>query len=152
MSWRVLMTKIKVVHGSPLSGKSTYVKESIKKNSIVYDYDRIETALTYKESHTRKKSNAHELIIGIRAMFISMLKKDSKLDTAWIITTKLTDYLKESIKDFDVEYIEMKLSQEELLKRLDNDDSRPDKKEWTKAINDYFKTKEVVEEKKERKK
>ena len=43
-----MMTKVKVVHGSPLSGKSTYAKDNIQENSIVYEYDRLETSLTYK--------------------------------------------------------------------------------------------------------
>ena len=88
---------VRVVHGSPLSGKSTYVKENIKPNSIVYDYDRLETSLTYKDSHEREKTNAHTYIIGFRLTMINLLKKDTKLDEAWIITTKLTDNLKESL-------------------------------------------------------
>ena len=144
------MTKVKVVHGSPLSGKSTYVKDNIQENSIVYDYDRLETSLTYKESHTRKKGNAHDFIISIRTMLINMLNKDSKLDTAWIITTKVTEYLKESLEDLDVEYIEMQANEDELLERLDNDDTRPDKDEWAEVIKSFFKENYSEEENKER--
>ena len=40
-----------LVYGSPCSGKTTYVKEHIKRGDIVCDVDRLYSAISFNEEH-----------------------------------------------------------------------------------------------------
>jgi hypothetical protein len=134
----VIKLSLKVVYGAPCSGKSTYVKKHIGKKDIAYDYDEITRALTYGKEHLSKREITHRYVLDIRYTLINRYKKGTDVETFWLILTFLTDGFKELLKDLDVEYIKMDTDQEECLKRLENDDMRPDKEDWKLKIVQWF--------------
>jgi len=129
--------KVIVVYGCSCSGKSTYVKEHMTENDIVYDYDRLLSALTSRDSHTTEKHAAHNLITRLRYLIISNLKDDKDIQRIFIITRWPTDGIKKMLDGFEVEYKYLQANENECIKRLKNDDSRPDKEQWEKVIHQW---------------
>ena len=62
-----LERNIKIVSGSPCSGKNTYVEKNKRKGDIVWDFDKIHTALTGEDTHNH--------IEEVRKYIFSMRKK-----------------------------------------------------------------------------
>lgn len=129
---------VKVIWGSPCSGKSTYVADRIGERDLVYDYDRIISALTYRRSHVADKSHAHDFAISCRLSIINKLLKGADIDTAWILTRYPTNNLESLLEPLTPEYILMDTSKDECLCRLMADVTRPDKEAWMQVINDWF--------------
>lgn len=115
---------LRVVYGAPCSGKSTYVRENIGEKDIVYDYDEISRAITYGQFHVSKRDLTHQYVIDFRLAMINRLKEESEIESAWLISTFLTESFKEYVKDFDPEYIKMEASKEECFERLEKDEDR----------------------------
>ncbi len=129
--------KVKVVYGSPLSGKSTYVQKNKSNNDIIFDYDLIMAALTGLQVHEHN-NNVKKYVIDIRDMIIARLKSEEDIDAAWLIVTRPTNKLKKSLVGLDVEYIEIKTDIYTAKQRLHNNPSGRDIEEWEKAIDRYF--------------
>ena len=130
--------KITVVYGPPCSGKSTYARDALTDESVLYDYDALILAMTNREKHIRAKSAAHTLVVKARSTFIKYLE-ETGADAAFIITSFPSDGLKKALAGFDeVEYIMMETPLDECLARLADDDMRPDKDEWEKVIRAWF--------------
>lgn len=130
--------KTKVIWGCPCSGKSTYVEENIGSRDLVYDYDRLIRAMTYRDHHVAEKSHAHDIAISYRLSFINKLLGGVDADTAWILTRYPTNSLRTLLEPLEPEYIKMDVSQEECLSRLMADPTRPDKEAWEEVIKDWF--------------
>lgn len=131
--------KVLVVHGAPLSGKSTYVNEHIKDNDIVFDYDKIMSALTNQPIH-KHNDNLMDYILDIRSVIISKLKSETTIDTAYIVITKLDEQFKRSLTGLNAQYKEMKISSSQAKQRLYNNPGNRDVSEWEDAIDRYFAT------------
>ena len=71
--------QVYVVHGSPLSGKSTYVRDHKGNNDIVYDYDLIMSALSGRDIHDHN-DNLQSYVLDIRDLIIAKLKSEDKID------------------------------------------------------------------------
>lgn len=129
--------QVNVVHGAPLSGKSTYVKEHIGENDIVFDFDYLMSSLSGKRVHNHNESIV-PYILDIRDLIINKLKGEENIDNAWIIVTKPTEALKKSLIGLNAEYIEMKIDINQARKRLiDNPDGR-DIDKWNSLIDRYY--------------
>lgn len=67
--------KFVVVSGPPCSGKSTYVRDNMGDRDVVFDYDRISTALTHVDEHTvNGRSYAHQYVMDMRSSFVTLPK------------------------------------------------------------------------------
>ncbi len=137
-------SKIVVVTGPPCSGKTTYVEKRMTENDVAYDFDKIVRAITVKKDHSTKMPVGLDIADAIRWTFLKKAAKSNEIDTVFVIATRQTQHLKRVLEksETEVEYVEMTLSKEECLARLQNDESRPDKAEWTKIIEKYFEQKE----------
>lgn len=131
--------KVYVVHGPPLSGKSTYVKERCGPNDLVYDFDLIMSAITGLQVH---KHNEHLVgyVLGIRDLIIARLRTESRLDNAWIITTRVTPKFRSMLEPLNPEYIELKIDVETAKKRLHDNPGGRDVEEWEQAIDRHFRS------------
>ncbi|MFB4471814.1 HNH endonuclease [Oceanobacillus caeni] len=130
------MSKVKVIYGSPLSGKTTYVKERLSNNDIVYDYDdlmQVMTVLPYQKHN----QNVADYILDIRSLMINRLKNDTKIDTAYIITTFLSNELKQELNGMNVEYVKMSTDYMTVMNRL-RKSNRAEKERVRFAIIDWF--------------
>lgn len=130
------LTKIKFVIGPPCSGKSTYVKENIGRNDLVYDFDEIVRAITFNDLHDNNPAII-SYVLNIKDLILKRLEMEDRFDTAWIIQTKMQD------KDYDYylyspEIIKMSTSKEECLRRLKENPDGRNILETEKIILEYF--------------
>lgn len=129
--------KVHVIHGAPLSGKSTYVENHKGPNDLIYDFDLIMSAISGLPKHAHNK-NLLSYVVNIRGVIINQLKDEQNVDNAWIITTRVSSSLRNELKGLDVEYIEIEANVETLRKRLEETPGDRDKKTWERAINEYL--------------
>lgn len=137
--------KVYVVHGSPLSGKSTYVQNHAGNNDIIFDYDLIISALSGRETHDHNP-NLKDYVIEIRNLIIRKLKYERNIDNAWIIISNLSRSFKSKLAGLDVEYIHMKVSPGEARRRLEVDPDGRDKALWSGYIDSYGTRKETIKD------
>lgn len=128
------MVKVYVIHGPPLSGKTTYVQKHKGPNDLIYDFDYIMSVISGLPVH-KHNTNLIGYVLDIRDLIINRLKREKRLDKAWIITTRLRKDLIEQLKGLDVEYIHLKVDKETQLKRLKENPDGRDIAEWTALIN-----------------
>lgn len=126
-----------VVHGAPLSGKSTYVKERLGDNDIVFDFDSIMSAMTGKELHNHNE-NVVGYVLDFRDYMLSRLKCETSIDNAWIITTNITDKLSKSLVGLNPVYVEIKIDIATAKKRLRDNPGGRDIELWDSLIDKYF--------------
>jgi len=133
--------KVKVVHGAPCSGKSTYVKEHIGKEDIAFDYDLLTGALKHTNEHILDRKVTHPIVMAFEGVMLKQLieEYDNKPKNVWYTTRYPNEFMKDKLKPFEVEYIKIESTKQECYDRLDNDDRRPEKEEWKKRINEWFK-------------
>ena len=103
---------------------------------VVFDYDSVSSALTCSSNHTvNGRSFAHRFVMDMRSRFVETAKKGSHdAENLWFIMTNLTDSVRAWLEPLEPEYIEMQVSEDECLRRLKLDDSRPDKDDWEAVI------------------
>lgn len=134
------MATVKVIHGAPCSGKTTYVREHAGGNDVVWDYDTIRQALTLGQDHDQGTEAQREMTNKLRYTF-AYNAPDSEAENAYFITTRVSDTMKDLLGP-NAEYIYMDVSEAECLKRLEEDNTRPDKEYMKQLILDYFAEKE----------
>lgn len=130
-----------VVHGAPLAGKTTYVKDRMGPNDLIFDYDDIMAAITNREVHDHNK-NVHGYVLDFRSLITAKLKSEKKIDTAWIIVTKPNEEFKQSLLGLNPRYKEIPVTIETVKRRLKEHPGARDQEEWNKAIDRYFMTTE----------
>lgn len=133
--------KTYVIHGSPLSGKSTYVEKNKGENDLIYDFDLIMSAISGLPKHQDNKYLI-DYVLSVRDIIISKLKSESNIDNAWIITTRVTEDFKESLIGLNPIYIKMKSDIKTIKGRLKTDPDGRDIKEYTEAIDRYHERKQ----------
>jgi 5-methylcytosine-specific restriction enzyme A len=130
--------KVVVVHGAMLSGKTTYVRDRITKDDIVFDYDEIAKALTYGHATKGTKLLIHDYIMDFRRLIIERIKNETSIKTLYFITTNVTNELKHFLFKLNPTYIYMDVSEEECLRRLYADNSRENNEMWERIIREWF--------------
>lgn len=135
---RATVESVEVVYGAPCSGKSTYVRENMGENDVVYDYDRLIRAMTTQEVHGVDKTVAHDIAIGIRGLMINRAKEETPIKKAWIITRWPSDALREKLEGLTMTETRMATNRAACLERLDADETRTDKDVWREIINKWF--------------
>ena len=133
--------KVYLVHGAPLSGKTTFVKENSGKDDIVLDMDNIYNMLNFNNDKYIKSNRIKSNVFIIRDCILDMIKcRTGKWRNAWIIGGyPLAMDRKRLIDATGAETIHIDTNKEECLKRLYNDPERqPVIAEWEKYIDEYF--------------
>lgn len=128
--------KVYVVYGAPLSGKTTWVKNNIGYNDIVYDFDAIMGTLTHLP-YQAKNSNIIGYVLDIRDSIIRRLHRDNRLDNAYLISVFIGKMFEESLKGLDVEFIKMEATKQECMSRLATS-NRENQDELAGVIQDWF--------------
>lgn len=129
---------VEVVYGPPCSGKSTYARENMGENDIVYDYDRLIHAMTTQENRSVEKTAAHEIALGIRGLIIARAHEETPVKKAFILTRWPTDNLRAQLEGLTVTETRMEADEATCLARLEADEERVDKPAWAEIIRKWF--------------
>ena len=122
-----------IVSGSACSGKNTYIEQNKREGDLVWDFDKIHTALTGLGSHQHIEE-VRKYIFSMRKQFYKDLKTEKKL-RVWIINSSPLKKVRENLaRELDADIIFLNRSQEECLKVAKNE--RP--AEWENYVNSYF--------------
>ena len=136
-----LERNIKIVSGSPCSGKNTYVEKNKRAGDIVWDFDKIHTALTGEDSHNHIEE-VRKYIFSMRKKFYEDLKTEKDL-RVWIINSSPLKEVRQNLaKELNADIIYISRNKEECLEVAKNE--RPE--EWKAYIESYFERFENIEE------
>lgn len=135
---RNAVESVEVVYGPPCSGKSTYAREHMGKNDVVYDYDRLIHAMTTQGARGTEKTAAHEIALGVRGLMIARAHEETPVKKAFILTRWPTDNLRRQLAGLNVTETRMEADMETCLARLEADAERTDKPAWAQVIRNWF--------------
>lgn len=126
-----------LVYGSPLSGKSTYVKKSMLQGDIVLDIDKLWEAISGQPLYAKPneiKSNVFEL----RDTILNQIKyRKGRWLNAYVIGGYPFEAERERlIKELGAREVFIESTKEECLRRLKADKHRGD--DYKKYIEDWF--------------
>lgn len=130
------MAKVKIIYGAPASGKSTYAKQHMSNNDLLFDFDDIMqniSGLPYQTSN----DNLIDYVMSFRDVIIDKARRDFNIDTIYIITVFISKDLQSKLDGLDVEFIKMSTSIDKCKKRLAKS-NRTDKDEIEQVIEDWF--------------
>lgn len=130
------MTQVYLIYGAPLSGKSTYVKQRLKHNDVVFDYDDIMRTITGLPYQTNNK-RVQPIVLGLRSLIIEHIKTNPTIDNVYIITTFIGKSLEQSLNGLNLNKIRMDTTYMECIERL-QESNRADKEDVRFTIVDWF--------------
>lgn len=124
------------VHGSPLSGKTTFVRNAAGPDDLIVDLDAIYTAIGTRGMHDaspRLKENA----FGVRDCLLDQIKtRAGRWRSAWVISTEaLATARARMIEQLGAEEIRIDTGKAECLERAC---TRPDADEARKWVERYW--------------
>lgn len=133
--------KVYIVWGSPMSGKSSYVRENMHYGDLVIDLDNLFSAISYHELYD-KPDNLKYNVFPLRDNLIKQIQdRKGYWTNAWIIGGYANTYERESLaKKLHATTVYMNTSKEECLLRLEscNDNRAQDVDSYRKIINDWW--------------
>lgn len=132
--------KVYLIHGSPYSGKLTFVNESKMPGDLVCDMNLIWQMVTGGELNN-KPNFLTSVVFNIRDFMYEQIKmRAGKWFAAYVTTTEPRQGSRERIcRALGAEPIHIPCTREIALNRLKNDCKREDfEAEWEEYINNYF--------------
>jgi hypothetical protein len=132
--------RVYIVYGSPMSGKSTYVEQNMRRGDIVVDINRIFEAVSGLPAHDKPDSllaNGR----AVEALLIDQIKtRFGKWSTAWVIGGFADKYKREKLADdLGAELVYCECSKEEAISRLDMDERRRNMKaDYVRYIDEWW--------------
>lgn len=130
--------QVYVVYGSPLSGKSTYVKDCISYGDIVIDMDNIWQCISGQDRYVKPKRLTQN-VFDIRNLLIDSIRmrKGNWLNAYVIGGYPLISERERLIKSLGAREIFVDISKEECIARLRSCNDR-DHDEWLRYIDDWW--------------
>lgn len=128
--------KIYIVYGSPLSGKTTLVRELMQYGDLVMDLDSIWQAVSLQDMYI-KPDNLRFNVFRVRDNILDQIKtRYGQFYDAYIIGGYPDKYERERLsKELGAELIYCESTKEECLKRL-VDSNKP--RQWEQYINTWW--------------
>ena len=134
------LRKVIVVHGSPLSGKTSYVKEHAGKDDIIIDIDSLWSGLSNNPRYVKPNTLKGFIFAIYNACIENVTMRTGQWNNAWIIGS-LPRVLERNrlIERLGAESIHINTPKEVCLERLRNDPNRQHcVKEYEEYIEKYF--------------
>lgn len=129
-----------LIYGPPLSGKTTYVMEHMRRGDLVVDMDKLYSAISLLPEYD-KPAELLKNVFGVRDLLIDNIKtRYGKWRSAWIIGGYPEKYRREQVADATgATIIYCEATRDECLQRLEADEGRRNRRdEWTKYISAWF--------------
>lgn len=125
-----------IVYGSPLSGKTTMVKEIMQYGDIVLDLDEIWKALSFQEEYIKPNSLKFNVFKARDDLLDQVKTRYGNWYDAYIIGGYPDKYERERLADsLGAELIYVDSTKEECIKRMTNS-NKPSS--WLKYIEDWW--------------
>lgn len=130
--------KVYIVHGSPLAGKSTFVRTNKSNRDLVVDLDAIWMAITAAPLY-EKNNSLRSNVFEVRSCLLDMIRtRKGDWQSAWVIGSYPSRSERERLADrLGAELIHIDTSKEECMQRLQAASDRP-VSIWAGYINSYF--------------
>lgn len=127
-----------MVYGSPLSGKTSYVKTVAEPGDLIVDIDRVWVCVSGCEEHV-KPPKLNSVVFGVRDLLYDCIKhRVGKWDNAYIIGGfPLVSERERLCKTLGAREIFIDTPKEECLRRLSECEDR-DKEEYERYINEWW--------------
>ena len=127
-----------LVYGAPLSGKTTYVKNSMSEGDLIIDMDNLWQAISGCDRYI-KPGRLRSIVFRLRDDLIDMVKyRFGKWNNAYIIGGyPLQSERERLLKELSAREVFIDTSKTECIERLAADPDR-DTEEWLKYIDDWF--------------
>jgi HK97 family phage prohead protease len=131
--------KVFVVHGPPASGKTSYVFGKKGESDVVFDFDRVMSAISGLPLH-QKVDSLTTYCLDIRTLILKKAISGSEnAGKTWIIATNVSDDLRRQLSDIPTEYVHIDTPMDECMKRVKEDpDRQHESEELQQVIKDYF--------------
>ena len=126
-----LSPKVVVVHGPPSIKKSEYVAAKKSDDDVVFDFNKVMDAL----SGGGKKDSLISYCTDIRTLIIDRAIKNKSSGKTWIVATRVSDEMRGSLSDINVDYVYIDTPKEDCLKEIEG---LGNEQEMRQVIEDYF--------------
>ena len=127
-----------LVYGAPLSGKSTYVKDSMSDGDLVVDMDSIWQCVSGCDRYI-KPNRLRSVVFRLRDDLLDMIKyRFGKWSNAYVIGGyPLQSERERLMQELSAREVFIDTSKEECIERLAADSER-DTEEWLRYIDEWF--------------
>lgn len=131
--------RVVIVHGSPLSGKTSFVQSAKGDRDIVVDLDRLWSAITFEPLYV-KNNYLKTNIFEVRNHLLDQIKtRRGQWTTAWVIGSYPKRGERERLAErLGAELIHIDTSKEECLERLAKVTDNRNYSQWEQYIDNYF--------------
>lgn len=128
-----------LVYGSPLSGKSTFVRDNMSEGDFILDVDNIWQCVSGCDRYI-KPNRLRSCVFGIRDRMLDMVRmRQGKWLNAWVVGGyPLSSERERLINSLGAREVFVDTSQEECLERLRNISDGRCVEEWEKYISDWW--------------
>lgn len=137
--------QVYLVYGSPLSGKSSYVKQNMLSGDLIIDIDNIWQCVSGQPRY-EKPARLKSIVFKIRDELLNSVKfRMGKWNNCYIVGGyPLQSERERLIRELGAREIFIDTDKEECLKRLEMADDGRNKEEWTKYIDEWFEQAAIV--------
>ena len=131
--------EIFIVYGSPLSGKSTWIKENAEKGDLIVDIDSIWAAVS-GQAYYVKPGKLNAVVFSVRDCLMDAVKHRLGFwDNCYICGGfPLISERERLVKELGARLIYIESTKEECLERLEKCPDGRDKTEWKKFIETWW--------------
>lgn len=130
--------KVYIVHGAPLSGKTTFVRDNKSERDIVVDMDALWHAITFEPMYIKNNYLKGNIFAARDALIDQIRTRKGQWQTAWIIGSYPARAERERLADrLGAELIHIDTPYEECLQRLHAAGDRP-VAIWEEYLQKYF--------------
>lgn len=131
--------QVYVVYGSPLSGKSTYVRDNMNDGDIVLDINNIWQCISYCDKYT-KPNRLKQNVFSIRNHILDMIRmRHGNWLNAYVIGGyPLISERERLCKQLNAREIYIDTSKDECMRRLTENSNEKNFLEWQGYISDWW--------------
>jgi len=128
-----------LVYGAPLSGKTSFVRESANPGDLIVDMDSIWECVSGCERYV-KPPRLNAIVFGIRDKLLEDVRyRKGKWLNAYIIGGyPLSSERERLVRSLGARDVFIDVNRDECINRLECCDDARDKKEWTRFIDEWF--------------
>lgn len=131
--------RVYLVYGSPLSGKSTWVRDSMNEGDLIVDMDSIWQCVSGCSRYD-KPDRLRSIVFGVRDYLLESIRlRRGKWQNAYVIGGyPLISERERLARELDAELVFIDTSMDECIERLENCDDGRNKEEWKKYIIEWW--------------